>query len=224
MFVGHYGPALLAQASKNAPSLAMSFVAVQLVDVGFFTLAYWGIERWKPDPGLHGITPLDLYYMPYTHSLAGAAIWAVAAGALLYLLPRRRRASTAIVLGLLVFSHWLLDLLVHRRDLGILDDELGKLGFGLWDHPGVAMPLELGLLLLGFAIYLRATRAQGPLGALTPWLVLAGLLGLQAVNWFGPIPSTTLGFSAFGLLAYGIGAALGYLLDVTRARAGPASQ
>jgi len=41
MFIGHYAPALAAKALRNSPSLVVCFVAVQLVDIGFFSLAYF---------------------------------------------------------------------------------------------------------------------------------------------------------------------------------------
>jgi hypothetical protein len=122
------------------------------------------------------------------------------------------------LIGVLVLSHWILDLVVHRADLGLLGDTGRKLGFGLWDHPGIEMPLELAVLLVGFAVYLRVTRAQSATGRWTPWLMLAGLLVLQAINWFGPVRGTNPGFSLGGLAAYGICAALGYMLDRTRVR------
>jgi len=132
MFIGHYAPALALRTVRKSPSLAAGFVAVQLLDIAFFTLAYFRVERWRPDAGIAGIMPVDLYFMPYTHSLIGAAIWALAAGAVtLALVPKGRKVIGAAIISALVFSHWLLDLLVHRHDLGLLGDGPPKLGFGL---------------------------------------------------------------------------------------------
>jgi hypothetical protein len=220
MFIGHYAPAFAAKAVRKSPGLWVCFAAVQLVDIGFFLLAYLGIEKWRPNPTITGITPVDLYYMPFTHSLLGSAVWALAAGLLALLLaPAGRKAVAGGLVSALVFSHWLLDLLVHRPDLGILDNEPDKLGFGLWDHPRIEMPLEIGLVLVGFCVYLSSTRARGAWGCWMPWIVLALLLVLQSINWFGAAPQSTAALSGLGLFAYGLCVALAWLLDRTRTAA-----
>jgi hypothetical protein len=217
MFIGHYAAAFSAKAVRNSPSLAVGFVAVQLVDIGFFALSYFGIEKWRPNPTISGITPVDLYYMPFTHSLLGSVVWALAAGALALLLaPAGRKAVAGALVSMMVFSHWVLDLVVHRRDLGILDDEPDKLGFGLWDHPMIEMPLEIGLVLAGLYVYLRSTQPRGAWGRRTPWIVLALLFLLQSINWFGAPPQSIAAFSGLGLFAYALCAALALLLDRTR--------
>jgi hypothetical protein len=219
MFIGHYAPAFAARALRNSPSLATCFVAVQLVDIAFFSLAYLGIEKWRPDPGITGIMPVDLYYMPFTHSLAGSAVWALAAGAIvLALAPRGRKAMSAAIVSALVFSHWLLDLVVHRHDLGVLDDEPDKLGFGLWDWPAIEMPLEVGLVLAGLLLYASSTRARTGSSHRWMWGTLVALLILQGINWFTPLPQGAAAFSGLGLLAYAASAALAWGLDRTRER------
>jgi hypothetical protein len=180
-------------------------------------LAYFGIEKWRPNPTITGITPVDLYYMPFTHSLLGSAVWALAAGVVgLLLAPAGRKAVAGSLVSALVFSHWLLDLVVHRPDLGILDNEPDKLGFGLWDRPLIEMSLEIGLMLVGFYVYLSSTRARGAWGRRMPWIVLALLLVLQSINWFGAAPQSSAVFSGLGLFAYALCVALAWLLDRTR--------
>jgi hypothetical protein len=217
MFIGHYSLAFAAKAVRKSPSLAAGFIAVQLVDIGFFSLAWIGIEKWRFDPALTGIMPFDLYYMPYTHSLLAAVIWAVVAGAavMLWASPGRKAIAGAVI-AVLVFSHWVLDLLVHRRDLSLFDDAAPKLGFGLWDQPKLEMPLEIGLTLAGFLIYLSSTRAKGAWGPRTPWIVLAVLLILQAINWFGAPPRDAASFCGLGLFAYALCAGMAWVLDRTR--------
>jgi hypothetical protein len=105
--------------------------------------------------------PIDLYYMPFTHSLIGSIAWAVAAGAITAaFVERDRKLIAGAIVAALVFSHWLLDLVVHRHDLGVLDDEPHKLGFALWDWPRIEMPLELGLVVVGLWLYLVAAGQE----------------------------------------------------------------
>ncbi|MBY0342498.1 MAG: hypothetical protein K2Q29_01460 [Sphingomonadales bacterium] len=184
MFIGHFAPAFIAAAvTPERPRLGAMFVAAQLVDWGFFTLALFGAEAMRIDPAASVMVPFDLYHMPYTHSLLGAAIWAVAFFGVVAVYERSLRMGA--LAGLVVLSHWLLDFLVHVPDL-TLDGTPPKLGLGLWNLPWLAIPLELGLIGAALAFYLRRTR--GPAG---PPLVLAGvMLMFQLVNWFGPHPET----------------------------------
>lgn len=161
----------------------MMFVAAQLIDWGFFTLALVGIEAMRIDPAASVMVPFDLHHMPYTHSLIGTAIWAAAFLGIAALWQRSLRIG--VLAGLVVLSHWVLDWLVHVPDLTI-DGTPPKFGLGLWDYPWIAVPLELGLIAGAFAFYMRRTR--GPLG---PPLVLAGVMLLfQLVNWLAPHPES----------------------------------
>ena len=182
MFIGHFAPAFVAAAvSPRAPRLGTLFVAAQLVDWGFFSLAIAGIERMRIDPDATVMVPFDLYHMPYTHSLAGTGLWAL--GCALVIMLWQRNAMGGLLAGLVVLSHWVLDWLTHRPDLTLAGGDKAY-GLGLWNYPYIAMPLEIGITLAAFVFYVRRTR--GPIG---PPLVLLGvMLALQAINWFGPEP------------------------------------
>jgi hypothetical protein len=224
MFVGHYAPVFALAAVRRSPGLAAGFVAVQLVDIGFMALSYVGIEKWRVNPAIAGFMPIDLYYMPYTHSLAGSAAWAVAAAIVVALLsPAGRRFVDGFVIGALVLSHWFLDLIVHRRDLALVRDEGEKFGYALWDQPALVIPLELGLLLLSFALFMAATRPRGVTGHIAPWAGFAILLGVQAVNWFTPPAGDVVTFSGMGLGAYLALAGVAWWIDRSRVSASNAT-
>ncbi len=182
MFIGHFAPAFVAAAAySRGPRLATYFIAAQLVDWAFFTLALFGIEEMRITPGATAMNPLDLYFMPYTHSLAGSAIWAVAFGIIVAIWKRDQLGG--LVAALVVLSHWALDWVVHRPDLTMAGGE-ETYGLGLWNYPAIAMPLEIGITLAAFAYYMK--RSRGPIGQ--PLIMIFILLLLQAVNWFGPEP------------------------------------
>lgn len=200
MFIGHFAPALIAAARPRAAGLGTLFVAAQLVDIGFAALLIPGIEAMRIVPGITAMNPMDLHHMPYTHSLLGALIWAMTFGAIVWFATRRREA--AIAAALVVVSHWFIDLLVHIPDLTLYGAP-PKLGLGLWNHPLIAMPLEILLIGSAFLYYLRRTEASG--GNRRLW-VLAGLLAFaQAVDWFGPKePVYSLAVPATMLFAYSL--------------------
>jgi membrane-bound metal-dependent hydrolase YbcI (DUF457 family) len=217
MFIGHYAPALAARALPNAPGLAAGFVAVQLIDVGFMTLTLFDIEKWALNLSLPGLNPLDFYFMPYTHSLLATAIWGLAFG-LVYALfvPAGKRLAGGAIIFALVVSHWFVDLPVHRPDLGLIGDDAHKLGFSLWNWPLIAAPLELAVFGGAMAIYIGATRPKTWLGNVTPWIFVIVMVAAQIFNWLGAPPASKEEFAAMGLLAYGIVAVFGLMLDATR--------
>ena len=198
MFIGHFAPALVAATRKDAPSLPVLFVGAQLVDWAFFGLLLTGVEKMRFSPGISVMNPMDLYHMPYTHSLLGSVGFGLAFAALIWIATRNR---TGAMIGFaVVVSHWLLDLLVHVPDLTIAGSP-PKLGFGLWNYPEVEMPLEIALTMGALWLYARATG-----GLRLSIAVLAGiLLLLQWINWFGPVApevdanTTWLAWFAYGL-------------------------
>ncbi len=213
MFIGHWAPALAAAAvTRRKPRLGVLFVAAQLVDWAFFAFLLFGIEHMRVAPGITAMNPMDLYDMPYTHSLVGSAVWAFGFGLVVWLWQKDR--SYALLAAGVVVSHWALDLLVHRPDL-TLAGQPPKLGFGLWNVPLVEMPLELALTFGAFAFYLSRTR--GP--ALPAIFLGVILLGLQAINWFSPPPSeVTIGTSLLAFFAYGLATLSAWWLGATRTR------
>ena len=187
MFIGHYGPSFAIKAIRPAIPLWLLFIAVQLVDVAWAVLVLLGIEKVRIVPGITASNPLDLYYMPYTHSLAAALLWAVAAIVLCKSLPGVRTWRTAAWIGLAVFSHWILDLLVHRPDLPLYDDTM-KVGLGIWNYPAIALFLEVLLLFGGMIMYLRRTKAINAIGRFGPPIFGILMLAIQCYVFFGPPP------------------------------------
>lgn len=217
MFIGHWAPALAVAVHPRAPKLGTLFIAAQLVDLAFFTFVLAGVENMRLRPGVSVMNPMDLYHMPYTHSLAGSAIWAIGFAFVLWRLSGDR--LTAAIGGGVVLSHWFIDLLVHVPDLTLWGNE-PKLGFGLWNHPSIAMPLELGLTIGALIFYLMRSRAIRRDGRIATGVLALTLLTVQVVNWFGPQPQEPDAASAIVVLAtYGVIAAIAAWVSATRARA-----
>ncbi len=137
MFVGHYAVSLaLKRVDKNV-SLGMLFLAVQFVDILFFPFVLMGIERFNLVENYTESTHFELVFMPYTHSLFASLLWAAAVYIVFRFLLLKKAVNKnklAIVMGVAVLSHWLLDLIVHTPDLPLLSDSSTKVGFGLWNH------------------------------------------------------------------------------------------
>ena len=197
MFVGHYGVSFAAKKAEPAIPLWVLFIAVQLLDVLWAPFVLLGIEKVRIVPGITASNPLDLYYMPYTHSLLAAIGWSVVAF-LVYRVVRPVPPRAAAIVGVAVFSHWVLDFLVHRPDLPLYDNT-AKVGLGLWNLPAVALGLEALLLFGAMWLYLRGTARR------TAMLVFGVvMLAIQAYVFFGPPPASDKAAAATALIAYAV--------------------
>jgi hypothetical protein len=157
MFVGHYSVAFAAKSDKNKIPLWVLFVAVQFLDYIWATLVLLGIEKLRVIKGFTAGSMLDSYFHPYSHSLITAILWSCVA-AIVYKpicswLGFVYTKSAALIIGVAVFSHWILDLIAHPRDLAIYDNTW-KVGFGLWNYRDPEFALEIGLLGAGILLYL----------------------------------------------------------------------
>ena len=181
MITGHFGLAAGAQAAEPRAPLWSLMLATMWLDVVFLPLFLTGVETIDTPPG--GGYGSSVIHADYTHSLVGALVLSALLGGLA-VRPWGRRAG--LVLAGVAFSHWVLDLIVHRADLPILPGNAGNLpllGFGLWRFPAVAVALEVVLLAGGVYLYWRtARRHTGQVrGRITPGLVSIVLLASGVV-------------------------------------------
>jgi hypothetical protein len=214
MFVGHYSVAFAARSERNRIPLWVLFVAVQLLDFLWAPFVLLGIEKVRIVPGITASNPLDLYYMPYTHSLVGALIWSGAAFYIYKLVMGTRASNTAaLIVGLAVFSHWILDLIVHRPDLAIYDDTF-KVGFGLWNYKGVEFAVEISLLVAGIGLYLKRNIITPNARKIGIVFFGAILVLIQAGNTFvARRPASDRAFAIRALIFYTVFAVIAFLLE-----------
>jgi membrane-bound metal-dependent hydrolase YbcI (DUF457 family) len=211
MFVGHYAAALAAKGAEPRAPLWTYVIGAQLIDIGWSGLVMAGVERVSFDPKLPG-SALVLEHMPWTHSLPAALVWAAGA-ALLVRWALKLPWGAAIMVGLVVFSHWLADLVVHRPDLELWFGGR-KVGLGLWNYPVPEQALEMGLLAIGAAWWgWRRGRENRPVW---PALVFVGLLmGLQILAMVlpGGAVGDPVSMGRTALLAYLVTGGLAWLAD-----------
>lgn len=215
MFVGHYGIGFAAKRADPSIPLWVLFIAVQLLDVAWAPFVLLGIEKVRIVPGITASNPLDLYYMPYTHSLAAALLWSLGAFACYRFAVAASSKMPALVVAAAVFSHWVLDFLVHRPDLPLYDNT-AKVGLGLWNLPVLAFALEIMLLFGGMWLYFQ-TGATRRLPTVTFGLIM---VGIQAYVFFGPPPVSDTAAAATALIAYVLFAAIIRFLERPQSSSG----
>ena len=159
---GHLGMGLVAKPLVPKVPLLVLLVASEVPDLLYSAFQAAGIEN-------PGVTTLDFNQglkvlvpgsTPWSHSLVMCSVWSILAAAIAYFFYRDRRTSS--IIGLVVFSHWVLDFIVNPG-LPLLFDGSPTVGLGLWTSgPGftLSMILDLGLFVVGLAIYIRATMKK----------------------------------------------------------------
>ena len=187
MFIGHFAAGLATKKVAAKPSLGTLFIAAQFIDLLWPVLLLMGMESVVVDPDNTVVTPLNFTHYPISHSLLAVLIWAVLLGGIYFLIKRDKKSS--IWLGLLVISHWLLDLVVHRPDLPLLPGRGQiKVGLGLWNSLYGTMILELALLGIGVYFYTSVTKARNKTGRYAFWALIVFLVLVYFSNLFGPPP------------------------------------
>jgi hypothetical protein len=200
MFIGHF--ALGYAAKRWAPSLSLGvlFAAALFADLLWPVLVALGIEHVRIVPGITASTPLEFISYPYSHSLLTLALF----GALLGWLTTRvapiaptapiapiASMVPAVIVLVLVISHWVLDVVTHIPDLPLYPGG-PKFGMGLWNSVPGTLAVETVLFAIGVWIYARATRPRDAIGKWGFVGITAFLFAGFAVNAAGtPPPSVT---------------------------------
>lgn len=160
MFAGHFGVAAAVKSINPELPLWSLFVSTQLLDIAYIPLDLAGLEAIEPigDGGYASV----MVYAFYTHSLVGALLLSIIAAALAGFFGGKK---PGLIIGAVVFSHWILDLIVHRPDLPIFPGNAGHfplMGLGLWESASAAFVLEFLLLAAGSILYFRnALKSAG---------------------------------------------------------------
>lgn len=199
MLAGHYAPALLLKAANPRVPLWALFVGVQFVDILWAVFVTTGIERSQIEPGFTASNGLVLESVVLSHSLVAAGLWAGLVGLVgSALLPGRFAGP---FLAAAVASHWLLDLPMHTPDLPLAGSHSLKLGLGLWNYRFASCALEVALLTIGFAAFLKRSRPlSGPKWA--PATLGASLFVLAVAGYYGPQPPSIVPTALSGLFLY----------------------
>ena len=197
MFIGHFALGFGAKRLNPALSLGTLFLTCQLADLIWPTLVLLGVERVEIDPGNTAFTPLNFVFYPYSHSLTALLLWGIIFGGA-YRAAYDATRWTALLLGGLVVSHWVLDFVSHRPDMPLSIDDHEKVGLGLWNSVPATIAVEGLMFAIGLAIYARSTRARDRIGAYGLWGLALFFIGVNVANILSPPPpsATAVAWSA----------------------------
>lgn len=197
MGVGHLAVGLMLKRVTPGINLGFIFFATLLSDflLGVF---YWlGLEQ-ASIPAHYENAHSVAFSFPYSHGLLASLLWS----ALIFLLARylwhkEDRTRIGIIFGLAVFSHFVLDFIVHVPEMPVLGRDSYKLGLGLWDHMSIALILEMLLVVIGLYLFLNRageTSFRGKVGILI-LMVVFSILTVVGMTSSVPPNMTVLGVS-----------------------------
>jgi len=213
MFLGHFAAAIAAKKIDHRPSLGTYILAAQFLDLLWPVLLLVGAEMVLIDPGNTAFTPLDFISYPYSHSLAAAVIWAILFGLIYFFIKRASRA--ALVLSLLVLSHWVLDFITHRPDLPLGLNETTKVGLGLWNYKWLTVAAEVLLFGISAYGYTKDTAPWNRTGQYAWWGLLLLLVLIYFLNVLGDPPPNAEAIGYAGLAQW-LFVLWGYWIDRNR--------
>jgi hypothetical protein len=214
MFIGHYGLGLAAKRVDNRPSLGTLFLAAQFLDILWPVFVLTDLEHVKIDSVQRGFLTLHFTSYPYSHSLAAALFWSLMFGVVYYLVksclvaPRVSNSNDngagknlkgSLVLSLLVFSHWVLDLIVHAPDLQLIPGNELKVGLGLWNSVTWTVVLESLIFVTGVYLYVMSTKAKNLQGNIGFWSLVAFLSFAYLMDLEGPPPPSITAIGIAGI-------------------------
>jgi len=185
MFIGHYAVGLASKKLAPGTSLAWFIAGATLLDLLFplFVILGWESAHFVPGPTPFLRLSLDNY--PWTHSLLAATAWSLLFALVCWAVTRVRMA--AVVAGLAVFSHWILDFLTHSPDLPLAPGGTARVGLGLWYSTVGTVAVEGLMFVLGIWIYARMTRARDRVGRWALW----GLVAVLALSYVSNLVATS---------------------------------
>jgi hypothetical protein len=163
--------------------------ATQFLDELWPILLLAGVETVRVVPGLMAANPLDFVSYPWSHSLLMAVVWGALIGGVYWSV--RKYGRGALVVGLLVASHWILDLPMHRPDLQLAPGVATRVGLGLWNSVAASIVVEMLVFGVGIVVYLRTTRAVDRVGSVAFWAMVVVLLAIYLGGFAGSPPPTS---------------------------------
>lgn len=210
MFIGHYALGFAAKRWAPRTSLGTLFIAPTFADLLWPVFVLLGWEQAHVVPGPNPFLTLWLDHYPISHSLFTLIVFGAALGFLYR--ARTGYVRGAQVLGLLVVSHWVLDVLTHRPDLPLYPGSI-ELGLELWRWPAVTLIVECAMLIAGVALYARETRARDGIGLWAFWGLVALLAGSYLSSLFTPSPTDMRALAIGGLFFEAVFVFLAWWVD-----------
>ncbi len=158
--IGHLAAGFAAKPAAPQIPLWVYLAASETNDLLYFAFSAVGLEQKvaMTTSFTEGVKYASAVSNPWSHGLFMSVVWTALAAVIAQLVWRDRRSS--LLLGAVVFSHWILDFLMHSN-LPLFFDSSPQVGLGM-ENSGTGFLLitifDLVILVAGLVIYFRARK------------------------------------------------------------------
>jgi hypothetical protein len=192
MFAGHIGAALAIGRVERRINVGAFVVAALLLDAILWLFVLLGWES-VTVPADFANAQQPVFVFPYSHGFLAGIAWSALAGtAAFFWYPRLREAKVraAALVAAAVFSHWLLDALVHVPELPLAGIGSMKVGMGLWQSMPVALAVEAFIAVAGLYLFVSgASLSRAKKFGLTALTLLTLAFTIVGMTVAPPPPS-----------------------------------
>lgn len=154
--IAHIGVGFAAK--RIAPSISVIYliIAAELIEIVFFIFVAAGIENMP----LSDKAP----FSPYSHGVFMGIIWSAVATLITFFISKNKKVS--IIIGLLVLSHTVLDIIASPKlafyptdtKMPVFFNDSLSIGLGFFKYTTLALVSEFGFLIAGLIIYFLTIR------------------------------------------------------------------
>ncbi len=203
MLAGHMGAAMALSRGERRLNLGMFVFAALLLDILFWALVLLGWES-VDVPSDYAVCRQLTFEFPFSHGLLASVGWSCLGGVVVLFAMKGTKQQcirAAMFISAAVFSHWLLDALVHGPELPISGAFSTKVGLSLWDHLTIALVLEAVIALVGLCIYLLGSGISRPRRIASVVLSVFVVLMTMAGMTVAPAPPSSAQLAGSSLFA-----------------------
>jgi hypothetical protein len=217
MFAGHVGAALAVGRAERRVNVGVFVAAALLLDVVLWLFLLLGWES-VAIPDNFARTHQPEFVFPFSHGLAASLVWSVLAAVAAWAACARlgsARSRAAVLVGAAVFSHWVIDVVVHQPEMPLAGASSPKVGLGLWQNMPIALAVEAVIVAIGLFLFVPGSGlSRGKSIALTA-LTLVILAFTMAGMTIAPPPPSAQAMAASSLATLVVVCVLAYWLGRT---------
>lgn len=214
MGIGHAAVALGVSRAAPRVNAGILIFAAFLADFLLGIFGALGMEQAHLPPDYatrHYLT----FTFPYSHGFVALIVWGVLFGAIFCWVDRQDRVRAFWIMAALVFSHFILDGIVHVPELPLLGQNSPKVGLALWNHMPLELTLESLMALAGLLVYWSLTGGT----KVSRWGMAVFVVLLTALTWtqlFSTVPPTQAQLVPTWIMAPIVFSAIPYAFDRKR--------
>jgi hypothetical protein len=215
MVLSHVAIGLVSKKYAPRVSLGTLVLAGIFADLVWVALTFLGVEHFRIVPGITLMSPYEMYDTPFSHGLVANIVIAIFFSGIFFRIKKDRRS--AIILGLIVLSHWIFDFISHRADMVLITKSGPLVGLELWSSYWGTLVVEIGFFIIGLILYIKATQARRKL-AFLPLLLFTFYSAFQFIAglFVTPPDNVDIGLFFAAIILSLIWCALAYWTDALR--------